>query len=120
MAFGHTWTPTSNIVNDLRYGYVRQGYSSIGIGSGDYVVIRFLQQPQAQDRSSIVHVPVHSIIDNLSWSKGSHAISLGGNWRMVQNETTTNASSFQRGYTNPSYLSFRGAPDPTTIGMLRC
>jgi hypothetical protein len=117
MAFGHTWTPTSNIVNDIRYGYVRQGFSSIGIGSGDYEVIRFLQQPEAQDRSSTVHVPVNTIIDNLSWSKGSHAISMGANWRMVQNETNSNANSFQRGYTNPSYLSSRGAPDPTTIGM---
>jgi len=117
MSFGHTWTPTSSIVNDLRYGYIRQGFSSIGIGTGDYVEIRFLQQPEAQTRSSIVHVPVNTIVDNMSWTKGSHAISLGGNWRMVENETTSNANSFQKGYTNPSYLSSHGAPDPTTIGM---
>jgi hypothetical protein len=117
MAFGHTWIPTSNIVNDLRYGYVRQGYSSVGIGTGDYVDIRFLQQPDAHTRSAIVHVPVHSIIDNMSWTKGSHVFSLGGNWRMVQNETNSNENSFQRGYTNPSYLSGSDAPDPTTIGM---
>jgi hypothetical protein len=36
---------------------------------------------------------------------------------MVQNETTSNENSFQRGYTNPSYLSGRDAPDPTTIGL---
>ncbi|MDR3773630.1 MAG: carboxypeptidase-like regulatory domain-containing protein, partial [Terracidiphilus sp.] len=30
MAFGHTWTPTSNLVNDLRYAYIRQGYASAG------------------------------------------------------------------------------------------
>ena len=117
MAFGYTITPTSNIVNDLRYGYIRQGYSSIGIGSGDYVFIRFLQQPEAQNRSSIVHVPVNTIVDNLTWSKGSHAVSIGGNWRMVRNATTSNAQSFQGGNTNPSYLSGRDKPDPTTLGL---
>jgi len=34
LAVGYTWTPTSNIVNDLRYGFIRQGYSTRGIGSG--------------------------------------------------------------------------------------
>ena len=117
MAFGYTLTPTSNLVNDLRYAYVRQGYSSIGIGQGDYVVVRFLQQPTAQDRSSIVHIPLHTIVDNLSWTKGTHTLGLGGNWRMITVQNTNNLSSFQRGYTNPSYLSGRDEPDPTTIGL---
>jgi hypothetical protein len=117
MAVGYTWTPTSNIVNDARYGYIRQGYSSTGIGSGDYVEIRFLAQPDAHTRSSIVHIPVNTIDDTLSWTKGSHSMSFGGSWRMVQNENLNNTNSFQRGYTNPSYLSGRDAPDPTTIGL---
>lgn len=117
MAFGHTWTPTSSIVNDLRYGYVRQGFASAGVGTGDYVEIRFLTQPEAHTRSSIVHVPVNTIVDTLSWTKGEHSFTFGGNWRMVQNQTNTNANSFQRGSTNPSYLSGRDAPDPQTIGM---
>jgi Carboxypeptidase regulatory-like domain len=33
---GHTWSLTPNLVNDLRYGYIRQGYSSRGIGTGDF------------------------------------------------------------------------------------
>jgi len=117
IAGGYTVSLTSNLVNDIRYGYIRQGYSSIGIGTGDYVVIRFLQQPEAQTRSSIVHVPVNTIVDTLSWTKGAHSLSFGGNWRMIQNETTSNENSFQRGYTNPSYLSSRFAPDPTTLGL---
>jgi len=117
MAFGYTWTPTSNIVNDARYGYIRQGYSSIGIGEGDYVEIRFLTDPTAHTRSSIVHIPVNTIDDTLSWTKGTHSLSFGGSWRNVLNDNTNNVNSFQRGYTNPSYLSGRDAPDPTTIGL---
>jgi hypothetical protein len=117
MAAGYTWTPTSSLVNDFRYGYTRQGYSSIGIGSGDYVVIRFLSQPEAQTRSSIVHVPVNTIDDTLSWTKGPHSLSFGGSWRGIKNETNSDNESYQQGYTNPSYLSSRGKPDPTTLGL---
>ena len=117
MAFGHTWTPTQNIVNDLRYAYIRQGYSSAGVGKGDYVVVRFLTQPTSQTRSSIVNVPLNTIDDNLSWTKGTHTLSFGGDWRMVQNNTSNDTSSYNGASTNPSYLSAKGAPDPTTLGL---
>jgi hypothetical protein len=117
MAVGYTFTPTSTLVNDLRYAYIRQGYSSAGIGKGDYVVVRFLNQPTAQTRSSIVNVPVNTIVDNMSVTKGAHSFSLGGSWRMIGNNTSNNTNSFNGASTNPSYLSARDAPDPTTIGL---
>lgn len=118
MAFGHNWSPTSNLVNDLRYSYVRQGYASAGIGSGDYVFIRFLQQPTAQTRSSAVNIPLNTIDDTLSWTKSTHTISAGANWRMIDNNARNNTNSFNGASTNPSYLySVTGKPDPTTIGM---
>jgi hypothetical protein len=117
LAGGYTLSPTSNIVNDLRYAYIRQAYSSAGIGKGDYVTVRFYQQPTAQTRSSIVNVPVNTIDDTLTWTKGTHSISLGGNWRMIQNNTSNDTNSFNGASTNPSYLSSKGAPDPTTLGL---
>jgi hypothetical protein len=117
LAAGYTWSPTSNLVNDVRYAYIRQGYSSAGIGKGDYVSVRFLQQPTAQTRSSIVNVPLNTIDDTLSWTKGAHSISAGGNWRMIMNNTSNNTGSFNGASTNPSYLSSKGKPDPTTIGL---
>jgi len=117
MAFGHTWTPTSNLVNDLRYAYIRQGYASAGVGQGDYVTVRFFTQPTSQSRSSIVNIPVNTIDDTLSWTKGNHSLSFGGNWRMVQNNTSNNTNSFNGASTNPSYLSAHGKPDPTTLGL---
>jgi len=117
LAAGYTATITPNIVNDLRYAYIRQGYASAGIGQGDYVVVRFLQQPTAQTRSSIVNVPVNTIDDDLSWTRGTHSISLGGNWRMIQNNTSDNNNSFNGATTNPSYLSQKQVPDPTTLGL---
>jgi hypothetical protein len=117
LAIGHTWTPSSNIVNDLRYGFIRQGYSSAGIGKGDYVTVRFLTQPTAQTRSSIVSVPLNTIDDTLSWNRKNHTFSLGGNWRMIQSNTGNNTNSFNGANTNPSYLSSKGKPDPTILGL---
>jgi hypothetical protein len=117
LAAGYTFSPTSNTVNDLRYAYIRQGYSSAGIGQGDYVTIRFLQQPTAQTRSSIVNIPVNTIVDTLSWTKDTHTVSAGGNWRMIQNNTSNDTNSFNGASTNPSYLSGKDEPDPTTLGL---
>jgi hypothetical protein len=117
IAFGETFTAGPNISNDLRYAYIRQGYSDSGIGQGDYVSIRFLTQPTAQTRDTIVSVPVHTINDTLSITKGNHSIGIGGSWRMITNNTATNASSFNGASTNPSYLNAKDAPDPTTLGL---
>jgi hypothetical protein len=117
LAVGYTFTPTSSLVNDIRYAYIRQGYSDAGIGQGDYVVVRFYQQPTAQTRSSLVNVPVNTIDDTLSWTKGTHTLSFGGNWRMIQSNASNNTNSFNGANTNPSYLSAKQKPDPTTIGL---
>ncbi len=115
LAVGHTWNPTANIVNDLRYGYVRQSYGLSGIGSGQYVDFRFLTQPEAQTRDTINAVPVHNIVDTLTITKGNHTISAGVNWRLVQDITSTNSASFNSASTNPYWL-YQPPPDPSTLG----
>ncbi len=104
LAFGHTWTPTSSIVNDLRYGFIRQGYSTQGIGDGSYVFFRFYTQPTAQNRSTIVNVPVHNVIDTFTLTKGTHTISVGANWRHIQNNRGTDSNSYSGDSTNPYWL----------------
>jgi Carboxypeptidase regulatory-like domain len=115
IAFGHTWTPTSNIVNDFRYGYVRQGYGVSGIGSGEYVFFRFLTQPTAQTRSTIQSVPVHNVIDTLTLTRGNHTITVGGSWRMVQNVSSSDVNSYSGASTNPYWLG-GNPPDPSQLG----
>jgi hypothetical protein len=126
LAFGHTWTPTANIVNDARYGYIRQGYSTRGIasGTGDWVDFRFLSQPTGQGGinglpnplayTTVVNVPVQNITDNLTWNKGGHTLSFGGNWRGIQNNRGTDSNSYSSATTNPYWLS--AAPnDPCVL-----
>jgi len=116
IAAGHTWTPTSNIVNDLRYGYIRQGYSTrgVGTGTGDWVDFRFLTQPTSQTRSIVVNVPVQNIVDNLTWNKGTHTMSFGGNWRGIQNNRGTDGNSYSGASTNPYWL-YNSPNDPCVL-----
>jgi hypothetical protein len=102
---GDSWTITSNLINDIRYGYIRQGISSAGAGKGDYVTFRFLDDPTAQSRSTIRSVPVNNLIDNLSWIKGNHSLQFGVNWRLIQQNSASNANSFNSATTNPYWLS---------------
>jgi hypothetical protein len=115
IAGGYTWIPTPNIVNDLRYGYIRQGYQVGGIGVGEYVYVYGLTQPTAQTRNNFLHVPVNNITDTFNWTKGSHTIAIGGNWRGITDETGTDANSFDGAQTNYEYASQADLPVPANI-----
>ena len=105
LAVGETWTISSNVVNDFRYGFVREGNSRRGTGQGDYVVFRFISQPEAETRTTIVNIPVHNIVDNLSWAKGRHSIQIGGNWRLIHNNRGTDLNSYNASTTNPYWYA---------------
>ena len=116
IAAGETWSINPHTVNDLRYGYIREGYGNSGIGEGDYTSFRFLAQPIAETRSTIVSIPVNNIVDNLTWTKGSHTIGGGGNWRLIHNNEGGNEDSFNSATTNPYWLG-GSPPDPATLGL---
>jgi Carboxypeptidase regulatory-like domain len=116
MTFGDTWTVSPSMVNDIRYGYIRQGFGNSGVGSGDYVDFRFISNATAETRDTIISVPVNNIIDNLNWIKGKHSIQIGANWRLVHQNRNSNAISFNSGTSNPSWLG-GNPPDPSTLGL---
>ncbi|MGC1298604.1 MAG: carboxypeptidase-like regulatory domain-containing protein [Alloacidobacterium sp.] len=109
LAAGDTWGISPSLVNDFRYGYVRQGYSNRGTGQGSYVFFRFMDQSTAESRSTIVHVPVQNFIDNFTASKGKHTLSAGVNWRIINNIRSSDQLSFSEGNTNEYWLANGGA-----------
>ena len=115
IAAGDTWTITPNLVNDLRYGYIRQGFSTRGVGSGEYVDFRFIANTTSESRTRIVSVPVNNIVDNLSWTKGHHTLQFGGNWRLIHQNNSTDLNSYDEANTNPYWLN-GGAPTPDQVG----
>jgi hypothetical protein len=94
IAVNDTYTFNQNLVNNGRYGFVRQGYSDSGIGQGSYVSFEGLSNLTAQTRDTILHVPVHNFIDDLTWTHHSHTIQFGVNYRLVHNDHNSNSLSF--------------------------
>jgi len=113
--FGHTWTISPTMVNDLRYSYIRQGYSKSGVGSGDYVDFRFLSTATAETRTTNNWVPVNNIVDNFTLVKGKHNLSAGVNWRLVHQNRASNANAFSSASSNPYWLG-GNPPNPTRVG----
>jgi hypothetical protein len=111
---GDTWSISPNLVNDIRYGYIRQGNSNRGVGSGDYVDFRFMANATAETRTTLSWVPVNNIVDNLSWNKGRHTFQFGVNWRLIHQNRISNENSFNVGSSNPYWLG-GSPPDPSAI-----
>ena len=94
IAAGDTWSLTNNLVNSLHYGYVRQGYADRGIGQGSYVNFGNMSDPTAETRTTIVQVPSHNFIDDLSWAKGKHTIEVGANYRLIHSNLNSDSLSY--------------------------
>ena len=94
VGFGHTWAITDNVVNNLRYGYIRQGFANRGALKGDYVTFANITPTQATTYDQIVNVPLHNIVDDLSWNRGAHTLQGGVNYRLVHNNRQGNASAY--------------------------
>ncbi len=114
LAAGDTWTLSTSLINDLRYGYIRQGYADAGTLTRDYVHFRFISNINPQTSTTTVNVPVHNIIDNVTWTHGNHTIQGGVNWRLIGNNRSTNGNSFNSASTNPYWIG-SDIPDPHTI-----
>ncbi|MGA8530667.1 MAG: TonB-dependent receptor [Acidobacteriaceae bacterium] len=111
---GDTWSITPNVVNDLRYGYVRQGNSNRGVGTGDYVDFRFMDTATAETRTTLATVPVNNIVDNFNWNHGKHDFQFGANWRLVDQNRISDAVSYNSASSNPYWLG-GNPPDPNAI-----
>ncbi len=97
LAATYTAVLRSNLINSLVYGYTRQGVSQSGVSGAAFNLLDIdpLQNYNARGASRIL--PVHNIVDNLTWTKNKHSITTGINFRLMTNNRTSYASSY------PSY-----------------
>jgi hypothetical protein len=122
LAAGHLWTIGQNLINNFRYGYIRQGLNVTGAGVASYSDFAGLGPLTAENRSTILNVPVHNIVDDINWIKGKHTLQFGVNWRIIHNNTASNAVSFASaasGAGNISQAAIAGSGqsmDPAAFG----
>ncbi|MDT4895920.1 MAG: hypothetical protein QOH25_997 [Acidobacteriota bacterium] len=109
IAAGHTWTVSNNFVNRFTYGYTRAAFTDSGESSENRVAFRFIFAPLGYRRGLSRVTPVHNFVDDVSWIKGDHTLSLGGNIRLIRNSRLALGNSFDDAVINPSYYNSSGA-----------
>jgi hypothetical protein len=122
---GYTAVLSSNLINNLRYGYVRQGNNDAGLGIANQNFNHFRGFDNILPfgaRSLFYTVPVHNFINDTTWTKGRHTIQFGTNWRLIHNNRQSNEENYSEGITNlfwlsPSFISGNGdcRPDCTSL-----
>ena len=120
IAAGYTALIRNNLINNFRYAFIRQGEGTGGLNSQDYVTFRGLDDTQALASPTILtNVPVNNFVDDVSWTKGTHTIQFGTNWRLIHNNRQSNAENISSAFTNlywldPSFIANQGVSlDPS-------
>jgi hypothetical protein len=120
---GDTWNLSTDLVNNVHYGFTRQSYANRGIGQGQYANFYNISPLYAETRTTIVDVPVHNLTDDLTWIHKSHTIQFGANYRLIYNHRSSDALSYNYGYTNSYALANAGIAgtgqslDPAAFGL---
>jgi hypothetical protein len=105
---GYTALLTNSLVNNFRYGFVRQGLGDRGLSTSDFNHFRGLDDVQGFTNTVLTNVPVHNLVDDLSWTKGKHTLQFGGNLRIITNNRTGNAQNISTTSTNVFWLDNAG------------
>ncbi len=99
----HNWTISNNLVNTFRYGRTRDSFSVQGDSSANSISFRFIYSPFLFSRTLNRVTPVDNYTDDLSWTKNKHTFGFGANIRVIRNQRSSFANSFDNAITNPSF-----------------
>jgi hypothetical protein len=114
IAAGYTYIIRNNLINNLRYAFIRQGVGNSGLNNQDFNRLRGIDDTIGITNTILTNVPTHNFIDDVSWTKGRHTLQFGTNWRLINNNRQSNAQNISEGYANlywmnPSFISGTGA-----------
>ncbi len=110
LAAGYTAVISNSLINNFRYGYIREGLSQAGTQTQGYISFYAggISNPVGELPTINVQVPLYNFVDDLSWTKGKHNLQFGTNLRIINNLRQSNAQSFITGASNPTWLAAGG------------
>ncbi len=109
LAANHAWAISNSLVNNFTYGLTREAFTNGGDSNQNTINFRFIYQPVSFTRGQSRTTPVQNIVDDLSWTKGAHAMQYGGNARLISNDRTSFSTSYDSATFNPSGYDLSGA-----------
>jgi hypothetical protein len=122
LAAGYTAVLSSTLVNTFRYGFTRESFSQQGLATQPLVSFRFIDDLTPLTSTNSFHIPVQNFVDDVSWTRGKHTLQFGTNIRVINNERSSNATSFNNALINPLFLNQTpagsgGSLDPAAFGF---
>lgn len=107
LAAGYTAVLRNNLINNFRYGYIREGLDQAGLQTQPYISFYSgaISSPQGETPTINVQVPLNNFVDDVTWTKGKHTLQFGTNLRIINNLRQSNAQSFETAVTNPTWLA---------------
>ena len=106
LAVGHT-DHLDSLINTFKYGYTRDAFTQ-GATRSRTRLLRFIFSPLNFSYAVSRMTPIHNLVDDLSWTKGSHSMQFGANIRLISNTRDDLGSSFNTAITNPSFYDLSG------------
>jgi hypothetical protein len=102
----YTATLRPNLINNFRYGLIRQGVDNIGQINQPYVFFGNGPDPlSALTDTTRSTVPVHNLIDDVAWVKGTHTFQFGGNLRIITDNRSSDVDSYSYARTYTLWLT---------------
>ena len=108
LAAGWTSLLSPGAVNNVHYGFTRNGHEESGTLSSPYVSFRGLSTLHSTSTGLTRIIPVHQIGDDATWTKGKHDIRFGGAFRHITNISANSTNSYPNGSVSYSYLAGTG------------
>jgi hypothetical protein len=100
---------TNSLVNNFRYGFVRQSFGTIGNSDQDWVFFRGLNdQTGSVTRSTAFQRPTHNFVDDVSWTHGKHTWQFGTQISIAREPRLSTAASFSQASANASWVDTSG------------
>ena len=105
IAVGHTWTISSTLINNFRYGYIRQSLNNVGAGNDSFSDFVGISPLTSENTTTLLNVPVHNFVDDFTWVRGKHTLQFGANYRLIHNNAASNSVSFNSATTGDANIS---------------
>jgi len=103
---GYTSLWGTHLVNNIRYGLTRESVGTNGDTNQPWVYMRDLDQDIAYSNGDTA--PVHNIVDNVEWTKGSHSFQFGINFLLSRLNTYNYSPVFSDALTNADWVAAGG------------
>ena len=111
-AIGYTALLKPNLANSLRWGFTRQSYGVVGDTNTEWNTFTGLDQGIAYSHD--FQVPLHQILDDVSWTKGTHTFQFGGNLGFARDPRLSSLHSWHQGEGFTSWMGPTGFANTTS------